>query len=188
VTERERTSHDDAPHRAADDAPTLAAQMGRPLAGTSEVVSRCRLELPVVIEVHPDVEGRPFPTLYYLTCPLARARVSRLEAEGGVRAAQERLERDPELARRHAAAQADYARLRAAKLAAGSVVRDRLRGGVGGAEGGVKCLHAHYAHARAGHANPIGEDVARAIEPLDCATPCVTEGARDPRWREPAAP
>lgn len=166
----------------------LAAQMGRSLAGESAVVSRCELGLPVVIEVEPEVEGRPFPTLYYLTCPLARARISRLEAAGGVRAAQARLAEDPELARRHQAAQAEYAARRAGKLAADSPVRARLRGGVGGAEGGVKCLHAQYAHARAGRDNPIGEEVAHAVEPLGCTSPCVLrEGGRNPAWREPTA-
>ena len=62
-------------------------------------------------------------------------------------------------------------------------------GGVGGTGAGVKCLHAHYADTAAGNDNPVGEAVAPFVEPLDCATPCVTEidgqVVRNPAWREP---
>ncbi len=167
----------------------VEAQLGRPPRGTWGVASRCGLGLPVVVEAHPVLEdGSPFPTLYYLTCPLARRRVSRLEQRGEVREWTARLERDPALREAFDAAQADYAARRAGRLPEGHPARAHLRGGVGGAEGGVKCLHAHFAHARVGGDNPIGRDVAARVEPLDCATPCVVEGARDPRWREPVRP
>ena len=164
----------------------LRAQMGRPLKGKSRVAARCALGLPVVIRTHPvQPDGTPFPTLYYLTCPLARTRVARLEYGGGVRAFAERLEREPELAQAFAAAQEAYARERAEALDPADPAHARLRGGVGGAVGGVKCLHAHYAHHAAGGANPVGRAVAAEVEPLDCAEPCVRDGARNPGWREP---
>ncbi|MEZ6187275.1 MAG: DUF501 domain-containing protein [Planctomycetota bacterium] len=167
----------------------LAAQMGRPLRGRSRIARRCPLELPVVIRTHPVLpSGAPFPTLYYLTCPLARTRISRLEHEGGVRAFQERAEREPDFARALDAAHAAYAAERAAALAPDDPALPRLRGGVGGTVGGVKCLHMHYAHHAGGGANPVGAEVAAAIEPLDCSVPCVVDGARNPAWREPRAP
>lgn len=55
-------------------------------------------------------------------------------------------------------------------------------GGVGGTAIGVKCLHAHYAHSRAGHTNPVGTLVGAWIEPLDCAEPCVVDGEKNPAW------
>lgn len=172
--------------RRPDDAATVEAQLGRPARGAWHVASRCGLGLPVVIEAHPVLEdGSPFPTLYYLTCPLARRRVSRLEQRGAVRDWTARLEADPELRAGFEQAQADYAARRAALLPADHPARDRLRGGVGGAEHGVKCLHAHFAHARAGGDNPIGREVAEAVEPLQCQGPCVVEGRRSTRWREP---
>ena len=172
-----------------DDAAAAAAQMGRPLRGQSRVASRCALDLPVVLEVNPDVDGAPFPTLYWLTCPLARARVSRLESGGAVRGFTARVAREPELAAACERTAAEYARRREALLPAESPVRERLRGGVGGVEGdGVKCLHAHYAHHRAGGHNPIGAEVARSVEPLDCARPCVRGDARNPSWTEPPTP
>lgn len=168
------------------DAAAVEAQLGRPARGAWRVASRCGLGLPVVIEAAPVLEdGSPFPTLYYLTCPLARRRVSRLEQRGEVREWTARLEADPALRAAFEAAQVDYAARRAALLPPGHPAGERLRGGVGGAERGVKCLHAHFAHARVGGPNPIGSDVAARIEPLECQAPCVAGGERNPRWREP---
>ena len=59
-----------------DDYTVIEAQIGRAPRAPSQVVARCHLALPVVIEVPPLLDdGTPFPTLYWLTCPLARARV-----------------------------------------------------------------------------------------------------------------
>jgi len=61
---------------------------------------------------------------------------------------------------------------------------------VGGSQGGVKCLHAHYADHAAGNENPIGAWVAPEVEPLNCTVPCVVEVdgdvVRNPEWIEPA--
>lgn len=66
----------------------------------------------------------------------------------------------------------------------------RPTGGIAGSRWGVKCLHAQFADTAAGNQNPIGSDVAIAVEPLDCVTPCVhaPDGVpvRDPEWREPS--
>ncbi|MGB5524554.1 MAG: DUF501 domain-containing protein, partial [Polyangiales bacterium] len=79
------------------DGDVLALQIGRPLRATSTVVRRCSLGLPIVAEVPPILDtGEPFPTRYWLTCPLAHRRIARLEAEGGVRAAQSKTDADPE--------------------------------------------------------------------------------------------
>jgi uncharacterized protein len=170
------------------------AQMGRPLDGQSEVASRCDLGLPVVLRVAPLLpDGRPFPTLYYLTCPLARARVSRLEEAGGVREMTAEVAADPDLSRAQQEAAAAYAAEREALVPAGDPHASRVRGGVAGATGaGLKCLHAHYAHARAGRRNPVGERVREQVEPLDCSLPCVGADPQDPSrarrlpsWREP---
>jgi hypothetical protein len=55
-------------------------------------------------------------------------------------------------------------------------------GGVGGARVGVKCLHAHYAHTRAGGTNPVGEVVSDWVEPLNCEEACVLDGEMNPNW------
>jgi hypothetical protein len=171
-----------------NDREVMAVQIGRPLRSAAEVVVRCHLGLPVVSRVPPLLEdGTPFPTSYWLSCPLAVRRIGRLEAEGGVQAMEDRAGGDSEFAARLEAAHARYRDERDSRLPAG--VAPRPTGGVGGARRGVKCLHAHYADHASGHDNPVGADTAARIEPLDCVVPCVIEvGAAvidNPEWREP---
>lgn len=169
------------------DSDVLALQIGRPLRAASTVRVRCNLGLPVVAEVPPILDtGEPFPTRYWLTCPLANRRIARLEAGGGVQAAQAQLDANPELAQRVASAHARYEQARDSLLAPDA--HPRPSGGVGGSSGGVKCLHAHYADHAAGNVNPIGLDVAERIGEPRCAVPCVTHIGgrleRNPNWRE----
>lgn len=172
-----------------DDWAIVAAQIGRPPRSRVDVVVRCPLELPVVIEVPPLLDdGTPFPTRFWLTCPLATKRVSRLESAGGVKAAEKALAADPVLGIRHEAAMERY-RLERDRLIPDDSEGPRPRGGVGGATAGVKCLHAHYADHAAGSDNPVGEDVAVDVGPLNCTIPCVIATAgeivRNPAWVEP---
>lgn len=160
-----------------DDRAVVSAQIGRPSRAAPDVVARCHLGLPVVTRMPRRLEdGTPFPTRYWLTCPLAVVRVGRVEGEGGVAEVQSLLDGDPGLAARLAAAHDRYA-----------ADRGDSTGGVAGIKGeGVKCLHAHYADHAAGGDNPVGEWVAPHVEPLDCEVECVVDGARNPRWREPS--
>lgn len=166
------------------DTEAMAAQIGRPLRAESRVVARCPLGLPVVAEVPPVLDdGTPFPTRYWLTCPLAATRIGRLEALGGVRHMDRRVSLDPEFAAELKAAHARYAAERDGVVPEGA--EHRPSGGVAGSGSGVKCLHAHYADHAAGNANPVGAVVAPWVEPLDCAAPCVVDGTSNPEWKEP---
>lgn len=154
-----------------------------------EVLARCHLEMPVVIAVPPLLDdGTPFPTSYWLTCPLAVLRIARVEGSGGVRAAEEMIEADASLATSYREAMERYATDRDALIATDHT-GPRPSGGVGGSSGGVKCLHAHYADHAAGNQNPIGAWVAPNVEPLNCTAPCVAdiegEIGRNPAWVEP---
>ena len=172
-----------------DDRDIVRVQIGRPPRSIVTVSARCHLGLPTVTAVPPRLDdGTPFPTRYWLTCPLAVRRIGRIEATGGVRAAEARLAADPTLAARHHAAGERYRRDRDALLDPADQ-RPRPVGGVGGTRRGVKCLHAHYADHAAGNDNPIGEHTAADIEPLDCARPCVVAAGdaavANPDWKEP---
>ena len=163
------------------DRTVIETQIGRPLRADSVVVSRCHLGLPVVVRVPPLLaDGTPFPTLYWLTCPLATTRIGRLEAAGGVKRMEGKAAADESFARRLEEAHREYAEERRGLLPAGE--GPVASGGVGGASAGVKCLHAHYAHTRAGGDNPVGELVAGWVEPLDCTEPCVLGGEMNPDW------
>jgi hypothetical protein len=143
-----------------------------------------------VIDVPPILDdGTPFPTMHWLTCPLATIRISRIESVGGVRAADALIRTDADIRDAFEAAGHRYALARDALIPEdwdGPVPT----GGVAGSAGGVKCLHAQYADTAAGNMNPIGEDIAQQIEPLACTTPCVVEvdgaAAGNPDWAEPA--
>jgi hypothetical protein len=174
--------------RPMDEQAVIEAQIGRPLRADSTVVSRCHLDLPVVVQVPPILDdGTPFPTLFWLSCPLASKRVGRMEGVGGVKAMERRADGNPEFDERLTAAHERYAQQREALLSYDA--HPRPSGGVGGTTVGVKCLHAHYADTRSGNDNPVGELVAPWVEPLDCDRACVAEVdgivQANPRWTEP---
>ncbi|MFQ5554993.1 MAG: DUF501 domain-containing protein [Acidimicrobiia bacterium] len=172
-----------------DDRSVVAVQLGREPRSIVDPAASCHLGLPTVIAVPPHLDdGTPFPTSFWLTCPLAVKRIGRVESSGGVAAAEVRIASDAGFASRHYAAMRRYETDREALIPPGST-GPRPSGGVGGAARGVKCLHAHYADHAAGNDNPVGEHTAADIEPLDCAVRCVAvvEGSivRNPEWREP---
>jgi hypothetical protein len=168
----------------------IAAQLGRPLRAISKPVVRCHLGLPVVIEVPPVLDdGTPFPTHYWLSCPLAVRRVARIESRGDIGLIEGRAVADAEFGQRLSAAHERYRTERDRLIPEDAI--HRPAGGVAGASFGVKCLHAHYADHAAGIAvaeprdNPVGELVAAEIEPLNCTVPCVIGDQRNPNWVEP---
>jgi hypothetical protein len=173
-----------------DDRAVVEAQLQRPLRSDAGVAHRCPLGLPVVVVVPPVLDdGTPFPTRYWLTCPLANRRVGRVEAAGGVRSIQRYAESDAGFAERLADAHRRYAAERDAAVPESASLRPS--GGVAGSEvgAGVKCLHAHYADTAAGNENPVGDAVMPFVDPLDCTVPCVAEvdgqTVRNPSWVEP---
>ena len=120
-------------------------------------------------ENFPIIDGRPFPTLYWLTCVRACRAIGGLESTGRMIEVNERLAADPGFAARLAEAERDYV-----------ARRDHLHhledaGGVGGSRSDrVKCLHAHYAHHLARGGNPVGEWVAERIGDVLRPPPCVS--------------
>ena len=123
----------------------------------------------MVVETHPRLEdGSPFPTLFWLTCPLLVKRASHLEAEGFMTALTGRLATDKELAGRVKSAVERYVRR-----------RDELApiGGPqpGGGADRVKCLHAHLAHELADGPNPVGAATLVNTGWPDCRVPCVEQ-------------
>ncbi len=172
-----------------DDHTVVSLQIGRRPRSAVSVVSRCHLGLPVVIDVPPILDdGTPFPTTHWLTCPLAVLRIARLESDGGVRDADERIASDPITAAAWREAMDRY-RSHRDSLIPPDWSGPRPSGGIAGSQGGVKCLHAQFADTASGNRNPIGSGVAAKIEPLDCAAPCVVAGAEGPErselWTEP---
>ena len=121
-----------------NDQEAVALQLGsEPIA--FRVAARCPAGLPSVIENERRLE---MPTSFWVTCPTLQAAISRIEAAGGVRAAQKEVgaEAVDEI---HAEHLARY----------GTRVA-----GVGGPGGRIKCLHAFTAlHLAGAIPNPVAE-------------------------------
>lgn len=140
------------------DVDALTERLGRAPQADFDVVVRDRAGAPVVVRNAPFTrDGRPMPTRYWLADPDLNVQVSRLEASGGVREAQDAVDPD-ELRAAHAA----YAAEREAAIPPGHT-GPRPIGGVGGTREGVKCLHAHYANLLAGADDPVGRWVAAQL-------------------------
>lgn len=138
-----------------DDLAAVEALLGRRVQGDFEVVVRHADGSPVVLRNAPLLhDGTPMPTRYWLVGEPERTLVARLEADGGVRAAEAEVDAD-ELAEAHAR----YAAERDAALPVDHA-GPRPSGGVGGTRLGVKCLHAHYGWHLAGGDDPVGRWVA----------------------------
>ncbi|MCX8103086.1 MAG: DUF501 domain-containing protein [Candidatus Bipolaricaulota bacterium] len=135
-------------------------QLGRPPRGLLNIAVRCPWGYPAVIRVAPLLNERdtiePFPTLFWLTCPILREQLSRLEERGIITQLEEEIARDAELYRSYEEDHRRYAQERFALLSPeekkllaerGWLEALRERGIAGIADfRTVKCLHAHYAH------------------------------------------
>ncbi len=142
------------------DREAVEALLGRPVQGDFEVVVRHNDGSPVVLRNAPLLhDGTPMPTRFWLVGEPERTLVSRLEAAGGVRAAEAEL--DPE---ELADAHRRYAAERDAATPADHTGH-RPSGGVGGTRLGVKCLHAHYAWHLTGGDDPVGRWVEQHLHP-----------------------
>ena len=140
------------------DVATVTALLGREPQADFEVAVRAADGSPLVVRNAPFTDdGTPMPTRYWLVDPELGRRVARLEASGGVRAAQADVS-DSAIAAAHAA----YASERDAEILPGHI-GPKPSGGVGGTRTGVKCLHAHYAYHLAGGDDAVGRWVADRI-------------------------
>src|SRR6267142_1179975 len=86
----------------ARDRAIVALQLGRDPRGEVAIAARCAFGLPAVIRTSPELDsGEPFPTLFYLTCPVAVRAIGRLEAAGTMREYEQRLSDDEDLHARY---------------------------------------------------------------------------------------
>ncbi|WP_117215895.1 DUF501 domain-containing protein [Allorhizocola rhizosphaerae] len=155
-----------------EDLEVVSKQLGRPTRGTRAIAHRCPCGLPDVVETNPRLaDGTPFPTLYYLTCPRAVAACSRLESAGVMKEMAARLALDDELRAAYERAHEAYLERRES---IGHV--EEIAGiSAGGMPNRVKCLHVLLGHALAAGpgVNPLGDEVARLLDPWWTEGPCV---------------
>jgi len=155
----------------------IARQIGRMPRGLLGIERRCPHGFPQVVRVHPFVEGKPFPTLFWLTCPFLTKQIDHLEAEGWIKKLDGQIEHDQALAaslrEAHRAYITERNRLLSpedrASLEETGILKDLLEKGIGGTADfmRVKCLHLHVAHALV-RDNPIGDRVLDALSEHAC--------------------
>jgi len=149
-----------------DDREIVARQLGRAPRAFRRVVVRCPWGRPAITEQDAfDESGEPFPTTFWVTCRHLAARISRIEAEGGVERWTRAAAEDDELRASLEAAHKEQRR-----------IRPELPGGVGGATrtGSLKCLHAHAAFALARPGYELGDRIVAEVEPLWPSDGCCT--------------
>lgn len=158
----------------------VSALLGRPSRARSAVAQRCVHGLPTVLRVDPRLDdGTPFPTVFWLTCPLVKRAVGTLEGAKVMAALNDRLDGDEDLAAAYTAASDRYV-----------AFRDDLGGplpgspSAGGMPDHIKCLHTHAGHTLATGDNAIGHAALDEVLPLACPGPCVDIDTVVDRWGE----
>ncbi len=105
-----------------------------------------------------DLNGRPFPTRYWLSCRALSVAVSRGESVGGVRILEDEACMRTALKGAH---------LRHQKIHAG------YRVGGGGDPNRVKCLHAHLAFGLAEGGSPVSRWISERFDAVWPETCCL---------------
>lgn len=144
---------------------TIAHLLGREPRGLEAVAVAGDDGSPRVIRVASLVDGKPFPTLFWLVDPGLAYRIDQVEADGLIARLQARVDADPELQaamaadhRAHIALRRQYmsaqTRSEIERLGFAGVFEQR---GIGGIEDftRIRCLHTWYA-AHLVQANTIG--------------------------------
>lgn len=143
----------------------VAEQIGRAPRGLVAVPVMAADGQPVVVQMRALVEDRPFPTLYWLTCPRLCKQIGQLETQGWVKQLEARLGQDAKLRQAYLADQARYVATRwqlmtvqdRARIAQLGFTEMFERYGIGGIAqwDKIRCLHMQYAHHLAQY-NVIG--------------------------------
>jgi len=164
-----------------EDLKRLEAQLGREPRSVLEISKRCPVGHPIghpaVIKVHPLVDGEPFPTLYWLSCPELVKQISRLEHEGYIEKLEALIAADETMRERYFQNHRDYIEERWKVFSEEDKADIRSQGyeklfsenGIGGIRNWetIKCLHLQYAHHLA-RENVIGRWIDEHFEITLC--------------------
>ena len=152
----------------AADLAIIEQQLGRPPRGIVGVAHRSADGVPVVLQMRSLVDGKPFPTLYWLSSRDLYRAIGRIETYGWVKQVEQRLQEDEALRKRYLENHRAYVERRwqlmdeddKRRIASLGFSELFNRYGIGGISqwDKVRCLHMQFAHYLAcGGANVIGE-------------------------------
>jgi len=155
----------------------ITEQLGRPPRGTMAVAATDGEHTPLVLRMAPIVEGKPFPTLYWLSSERLKVELSRLEARGVIKELEARLQQEPDFLAAYHHSHEDYVarrwrfmdetqRAEVERLGYAKVLTERGIGGISNWDQ-VRCLHTQYAHHLCGD-NVIGQWLDAEFGVIDC--------------------
>ena len=154
------------------DSKIVEQQIGRKLRTDSEVSCRCHFNIPAVIKVPPKLDdGTPFPTTYWLTCPMYNKKIGSLESHGLIKELDKEIINNPELKKQWKSRQISYEQER--ERLETKDMGPKASGGVGGATESIKCLHSHTADELSTGQNVIGKIVIESIGGFNCEEMCI---------------
>ncbi len=155
----------------------IEAQLGRTPRGMIGVASMSPEGIPQVLKCLPIVEGKPFPTLYWLSCPRIHKIIAQIEAQQFIKTLENEIipnnqQLQIDLLKAHKKYQWERLSLWDESLSVREddfakylkVIADT---GVGGLSDllRVRCLHMHYAHHLADY-NPVGALIEKEFSSL----------------------
>ncbi len=162
---------------------TVEIQLNRKVRSNINVVAKCHFDLPVVVDVPKNLDdGTPFPTMYWLTCPMYVKKVSTLESNGMVKDLDKQLVDNKKLNKLWRKRQKSYENERNKKYKNLTNTISPI-GGVGGTTKSIKCLHSHLADELVSGENVIGKVVLESVGGCNCIEPCVIDGSKNDKWR-----
>lgn len=130
--------------------------LGRKPDGLYRVAKTDSQGRPMVLQVPPLIEGKPFPTVFWLCYPALKKQIDHLEARGLVKALEQKIQQDDELLEKIAQDHERYRTYRWSLLSSEDIencdnpnkLKDLKEKGIGGVADWrqIRCLHMHYAH------------------------------------------
>ena len=144
----------------------IRQQIGREPHGLRDIAYATDKGVPVVLTMAPVVDGKPFPTLYWLCSKDLHKAINQLETRGLVKELEQRLKDDEDFMAAYQDNQQAYVAARWANCSAQDkqLLKDKNFSdlfdsyGIGGLRDWqqIRCLHMHYAHHLCGD-NVIGQ-------------------------------
>jgi hypothetical protein len=151
----------------------IRQQIGREPQGIVKIAARAKNTVPLVLQMRSIVDGKPFPTLYWLCSKDLSKAIGSIETTGWVKDIEQRIATDESLKEQFFANQQQYVNKRRQEMTAQDSALIEQRGfnemferyGIGGISqwDKVRCLHMQYAHHLV-DTNVIGEILDKEFE------------------------
>jgi len=152
----------------------INAQLGRDISGFNKIEVTCMYGFPQVISTYPMMDGKLFPTLYWLTCPYIKKQIGRLEEQGMIKKISEKINNSSDLKQKYIDETMSYIEKRIElfkETFPQDKIPDRIKNsGIGGIQdwreiSGLKCIHLHFAYYLVNNKEIIGNIIKHLIKP-----------------------